>query len=55
MAKHPNEDELRRIRLTRLVLTGVAAAMVVLIGILAAHGNFERRGQLSGVAQQRQP
>jgi hypothetical protein len=42
MAKHPNDYELRRIRLTRRALTAVALAAVILIGILALHGNFKR-------------
>ena len=54
MAKHPNEYELRRIRLTRQILTAVAVAMVIVIGILAAHGNFRRRGTYPPAAPQHQ-
>jgi hypothetical protein len=41
MAKHPNQYELRRIRLTQRILTAVALATVILIGILATHGNYK--------------
>jgi hypothetical protein len=54
MAKHPNAYELRRIRLTRQILTAVAVAMVILIGILAARGNFNRRGTFPPAAPKQQ-
>jgi hypothetical protein len=41
MGKHPNEYELRRIRQTERVLSAVALATIVLIGVLAVRGNFK--------------
>jgi hypothetical protein len=42
MEKHPTTSELRRIRLTRRILATVALATILLIGVLAMKGAFEK-------------
>jgi hypothetical protein len=54
MAKHPNAYELRRIRLTQRILTAVALATTILIGVLAMHGNFRKPGKVPAIIEQRQ-
>jgi len=54
MAKHPNEYELRRIRLTQRILSAVGLATIILIGVLAARGNFKRPATSPATLQQPQ-
>jgi hypothetical protein len=54
MAKHPNTHELERIRLTQRVLTAVALATVILIGVLAMHGSFHKPAASETIVKQQQ-
>jgi len=52
MSNHPNTYELKRIRLTKQVLTAVAAATVVFIALLAVHGNFDKPARSAAAIEQ---
>jgi hypothetical protein len=54
MEKHPNSFELKRIHLVQRILTGIALATVVLIAIVAVHGNFKKPRTPPQAAEQQQ-